>query len=456
MAPLTATAAALQKTASLSKQPQQQQHIVILGGGIAGLSTARYLLGRTEQLQNNVKVTLIDRNNDDNNASNAPVSSYEQQRALYSHFSIPSRRNGNVLCPSLTIPWTTRSIFNEAIMPAIKSIFAMNSNTTQQADRPAITFDWKALMSDKSMYSFATHYVLQKWIYTPPQQHQSNKSILHYSMKCLDDPSDALVQSIHYGRFAKGTRLVDGTVVGGDSSGDIGLFCRGLLSRLKSEYEDRFIVRSGENVERLLLNRDEKQNAAAISGVVTIDKNGNRSTIHADRFVIAMGNDSRPLCDTIQVPCPIYPVKGHLVTISSSVDCAHNITLPNGIGYAAPMDYKVNDRRLYRLSGFVDFTPNKEPDQHRIDALVNAAKVHLHDVEIIDASACHRPISADDRPIIGPAAKFSNLYLCTGFGSRGWSIGLGSGSLLACLILGLPSDIDPEPYLPCRFGTRYF
>jgi D-amino-acid dehydrogenase len=120
------------------------------------------------------------------------------------------------------------------------------------------------------------------------------------------------------------------------------------------------------------------------------------------------------------------------------------------------MDYKVNDRRLYRLSGFVDFTPNKEPDQHRIDALVNAAKVHLHDVEIIDASACHRPISADDRPIIGPAAKFSNLYLCTGFGSRGWSIGLGSGSLLACLILGLPSDIDPEPYLPCRFGTRYF
>jgi hypothetical protein len=308
------------------------------------------------------------------------------------------------------------------------------------------------------MYSFATHYVLQKWIYTPPLQHQSNKSILHYNMKCLDDPSDALVQSIYYGRYAQGTRLEDGTVKGEDSSGDIGLFCRGLLSRLKSEYDDRFIVRSGESVERLLLTEDEQQqqHAAAISGVVTVDQNGNKSTINADQFVIAMGNDSRPLCDTIQVPCPIYPVKGHLVTISSSVDCIYNITLPNGIGYAAPMDHKVNDRRLYRLSGFVDFTPSKEPDQHRIDALINAAKVHLDDVELIDASACHRPFSADDRPIIGPAAKFSNLYLCTGFGSRGWSIGLGSGSLLASFMLGLPCDIDPEPYLPRRFGTRYF
>ncbi len=282
-------------------------------------------------------------------------------------------------------------------------------------------------------------------------------------MRCLDDPSDSLVQSINYGRFAQGTRLVDGTVVEGDSSGDVGLFCRGLLNRLQIEYGDRFIVRSEESVESLVLdgchdsgnNEQQHHDSATISAAVTVDRNGIKSTIHADQFVIAMGNNSRLLCDSIHVPCPIYPVKGHLVTISSSDDLKYNVTLANGIGYAAPMDHKVNGRRLYRLSGFVDFTSTKEPDDHRIEALVDAAKVHLKDVKVIDVSACHRPFSADDRPIIGSAAGFGNVYLCTGFGSRGWSIGLGSGSLLASLILGLPCNIDPEPYLPRRFGTRY-
>ncbi len=42
--------------------------------------------------------------------------------------------------------------------------------------------------------------------------------------------------------------------------------------------------------------------------------------------------------------------------------------------------------------------------------------------------ACHRPFSAGDRPIIGPAVAFRYASLCTGFGS---------GSLSASLILYL-------------------
>eukprot|EP00577_Skeletonema_sp_RCC1716_P026103 CAMPEP_0113385230 /NCGR_PEP_ID=MMETSP0013_2-20120614/7355_1 /TAXON_ID=2843 ORGANISM="Skeletonema costatum, Strain 1716" /NCGR_SAMPLE_ID=MMETSP0013_2 /ASSEMBLY_ACC=CAM_ASM_000158 /LENGTH=167 /DNA_ID=CAMNT_0000267971 /DNA_START=38 /DNA_END=537 /DNA_ORIENTATION=+ /assembly_acc=CAM_ASM_000158 len=167
-------------------------------------------------------------------------------------------------------------------------------------------------------------------------------------MECLDDPSDALVQSIDYGRFAQGTQLVDGKVVEGDSSGDVGLFCRGLLRGLQCEYDDRFVVRSEESVDSLVLTGDHhasndngQHHQDSLSAVVTVDRNGIQSTIHADQFVIALGNESRPLCNKIHVPCPIYPVKGHLVTISSSIDCIYNITLPNGIGYAAPMDHKV-------------------------------------------------------------------------------------------------------------------
>ena len=74
----------------------------------------------------------------------------------------------------------------------------------------------------------------------------------------------------------------------------------------------------------------------------------------ADKLV-ALGTKSSLLCKSINVPCPIYPVKGHLATVSSSVDCKYNITLDGG--YTTPMAYVDSEgRSLYRLSGFVDYT----------------------------------------------------------------------------------------------------
>lgn len=180
---------------------------------------------------------------------------------------------------------------------------------------------------------------------------------------------------------------------------------------------------------------------------------GNETSRNADQFVVALGTSSASLCRTIGVPCPVYPAKGHLVTVSSKVYSKYNLTLEGGVGYAAPMaNVDSEGRQLYRLSGFVDFSPGTEADHKRVDALVEAARSYLPDLEMVDASACHRPISADDRPLIGPSTKYPNLYLCTGFGSRGWSIGLGSGKLLASQILRLPCEIDPAPFLPSRFG----
>ena len=172
---------------------------------------------------------------------------------------------------------------------------------------------------------------------------------------------------------------------------------------------------------------------------------------------MALGANSASLCRDIGVPCPVYPVKGHLVTVSSDIDYRHNLTLDGAIGYAAPMAcVDSRGRRLYRLSGFVDFTSTGEVDSDRIEALVDATGSLLPDLEVIDASACHRPISANDRPLIGPAGiRFPNLYLATGFGSQGWTIGLGSGKLLASQMLGMPCDMDPTPYLSSRFSLSY-
>ncbi len=176
-------------------------------------------------------------------------------------------------------------------------------------------------------------------------------------------------------------------------------------------------------------------------------------TRQAEKIVLALGVKSAKLCNSIGVPCPVYPAKGHLVTVSSRFDYKYNISLRGGIGYAAPMAITNSEgRRLYRLSGFVDFAPGNNTNHERVEALVDAARVDLPDLEIIDSSACHRPLSADDRALIGPTKTYPTLFLCTGFGSRGWSIGLGAGKLLAIQLLGLKHDIDPSPFLPSRFN----
>ena len=120
------------------------EHILILGAGIAGLSTARYLLQHTQQQNIRAKITIIDRNIDILPTINTLPSLHSPHHARL-HKNIPSRRNGNVLCPSLTVPWTTRSLWNEAILPGLKTIISSREPT------PSISFDWPSLMSDKDM-----------------------------------------------------------------------------------------------------------------------------------------------------------------------------------------------------------------------------------------------------------------------------------------------------------------
>lgn len=86
-------------------------------------------------------------------------------------------------------------------------------------------------------------------------------------MKCLDDPSDSLIGSIEYGRWAMGTKSLDGSIHESDSSGDIDLFCGGLLDGLTREYGDRFTVISGEEATMLRVNN------GVLRGVTTIDQN---------------------------------------------------------------------------------------------------------------------------------------------------------------------------------------
>jgi glycine/D-amino acid oxidase-like deaminating enzyme len=63
----------------------------------------------------------------------------------------------------------------------------------------------------------------------------------------------------------------------------------------------------------------------------------------------------------------------------------------------------------------------------------------------------HRAATPDKLPIIGPSSVSDRVWLATGHEGLGITTSLGTGRLLADLLLGRPTEIPAEPYSPARF-----
>jgi glycine/D-amino acid oxidase-like deaminating enzyme len=65
----------------------------------------------------------------------------------------------------------------------------------------------------------------------------------------------------------------------------------------------------------------------------------------------------------------------------------------------------------------------------------------------------HRPTTPDNLPLIGPTSAGSRIWLATGHEGLGITTSLGTGRLLADLLLNRASEIPAAPYAPARFAN---
>jgi D-amino-acid dehydrogenase len=63
----------------------------------------------------------------------------------------------------------------------------------------------------------------------------------------------------------------------------------------------------------------------------------------------------------------------------------------------------------------------------------------------------YRPCTPDMMPIIGPAPKHKNLWFGFGHAHHGLTLGPVTGRLIAEMITGQPTVVDPKPYRADRF-----
>jgi D-amino-acid dehydrogenase len=154
--------------------------------------------------------------------------------------------------------------------------------------------------------------------------------------------------------------------------------------------------------------------------------------LDADAVIVAAGAWSGDLLGESRFP--MEAAKGYSITAKSSG------TLPHHALYLS--EGKVGTSTFgesLRIAGIFDLTGIDETlKRKRIDAIVRSAAAFLEDWEPEEIElewAGLRPYPSDGLPVIGPVAGREGLYVATGHGRMGITLGPITGKLLAHVVL---------------------
>ncbi len=99
-------------------------------------------------------------------------------------------------------------------------------------------------------------------------------------------------------------------------------------------------------------------------------------------------------------------------------------------------------------------TLDPEPDQIVLDrarTAVAAAFPLFRDIAVAESWGGMIDVMPDAIPVISPVAKVPGFFIATGFSGHGFGIGPGAGRLVADMVAGDPTLVDPTPFRLARF-----
>ncbi|MDB2673086.1 FAD-dependent oxidoreductase [Flavobacteriaceae bacterium] len=166
----------------------------------------------------------------------------------------------------------------------------------------------------------------------------------------------------------------------------------------------------------------------------------------ADEVVIASGAWSQQLLKSVGINLPVQAGKGYRL----------NEEQPTGISMPAIlMERKV---AVTPMQGFTRFSGTMEIagvnhtiQKNRVEAIAAAAASYYPGVSISqktkeEVQCGLRPLSPDGLPFIGRHSAFDNLCLATGHSMMGWSLGPATGKLIAELVSDQKTSLDLTPF----------
>lgn len=167
-----------------------------------------------------------------------------------------------------------------------------------------------------------------------------------------------------------------------------------------------------------------------------------KKRIDADEFVVAAGNGSTQIFDMVGISVPVYPLKGYSLTLPFP-EKAHIVPHMSVTDYANKIVYaKLGDQ--LRIAAMVDIGyEHINIRQDRMDALKDTVRKTFPSLEGIDNAeewSGLRPSTPKGPPILG-RTKYSNLWSNVGQGSLGFTLAAGSAMVISQLISQASSPI---------------
>jgi len=227
-------------------------------------------------------------------------------------------------------------------------------------------------------------------------------------------------------------QLAGGIFTATDESGDAQRFTAE-LSRLAAEHGVAF--EWDTEIQAVVAAGD------AIDSVRTV-RDGRFMSLKADAYVMALGSYSPFLLAPLHVPCNVYPAKGY----SATIDIGEHRGAPTVS--LTDFAWKIVLTRLgqrLRVAGTAELTGwDTTLNPTRCEALTARTFELFPDAG--DRNSVRywtglRPATPSNAPLIGKT-RYRNLYLNTGHGTLGWTMACGSGRGLADVVAGRKPDVD--------------
>jgi len=415
------------------------KHVIIIGGGIIGLSAAFYLQ------QSGRKVTVLDRGDFLDNCSYG---------------------NAGYVCPSHFIPLATPGIVKQGlkwmfdaqstfyIQPRLNwaliewGIRFIKSATSQRVEAAAVPLRDIALLSQHEYESWAKlpgfefayeHKGLMEIFQTEEKAAHAYHTVekaheLGLEAMMLD--GDALQ------RMEPQTKInaLGAIFFKCDAHLYPDLLMKSLIGHLRKN--DVCLISNQE------VNRFEYVNGS-VKKIITADR-----SFDADEIVVAAGSWSREMASLLDTRLLLVPGRGYSITLEDSPYRLHYpAVLMEGRVAITPMD-----GNKIRFGGTMEITSTQTPPRmKRVNGILDTVKRYFPEFDIPMPALDkiwygYRPCSADGLPYIGRIKKYKNVIIATGHSMLGLSLGAATGKLVDELIHDRPTSIDITAFAVERFG----
>lgn len=415
--------------------------VVIIGGGINGLSSAYYLQEAGHQ------VTIIDQTDITNNCSYG---------------------NAGYICPSHFVPLATPGIVQQGLkwMLNSKSPFYIQPRFSKSL----IEWGWKFMQSATEAkveaaaiplrdYALFSQQLYTDWAKLPQFNFAyEHKGLLEiFQTAVVEEHAHHIVDKANQLGLT-GTKLIDKSALDAmepnhsiNARGaiyfacDAHLYPQKMMQQLISDLKNKGV--------RFALNEtviDFVKKHNAISKVIT-----NKAAYNADTVVLASGAWSRELAEKLAINIPLVGGRGYSITLEDSPYMTnHPAVLVEGRIALTPMD-----GNKMRFGGTMEITStNTPPKLNRVKGIVEAVKKYFPTFDIPmptieDVWFGYRPCSADGLPYVGRTKKCTNLIMATGHAMVGMSLGAATGKIVTEIIQEQKPSIDIAIYNPERFDA---